>query len=201
MKIMALKVLTGMAGVGIAALLAAYWIFTGPENLDQYPPAGQSPYLLPWPARTTYLCVQSNRGIVSHREGEQFAYDFYMPVGSEVCAARAGEVTRVVQDRDGHGYQFPNNLIVVTHEDGTLGCYLHIKKDGSRVAVGDRVARGQVIAASGHVGNSMMPHLHFHVTDPATRATMPVTFADVKKDRGIPRMFKRYTSGNAESGK
>ncbi len=73
MKIMALKMLTGMAGVGIAALLAAYWIFTGPENLDQYPPAGESPYLLPWPAGTTYLCVQSNRVLPGRSIGLGFA--------------------------------------------------------------------------------------------------------------------------------
>jgi murein DD-endopeptidase MepM/ murein hydrolase activator NlpD len=194
----------GMLGVGfLLAVGAAYWIFTGPADLAQYPAAGASPYRLPWTAGQTFTCVQSNRGIVSHRGSEQFAYDFGMPLGTELRAARAGRVVRVVAEHDGHGYHWPNNLVLIEHEDGTRACYAHIRKDGSRVRVGDEVVQGQVIALSGHVGNSMMPHLHFHITDPQKKSTIPITFSDVNQDRGIPRMFKRYTSGNiapAESG-
>ncbi|HOC72030.1 MAG TPA: M23 family metallopeptidase [Candidatus Hydrogenedentes bacterium] len=181
----------------LAALAAAYFVFTGPADLETYPNAATSPYRLPYPAGKTWLCVQSNRGIVSHQKGERFAYDFAMPEESEVCAAREGEVVAVVQHHDGHGYRWPNNKVVVRHDDGTLGAYLHIRKDGSLVAEGDRVARGQAIALSGHVGNSMLPHLHFHVSDPARGETVPVSFADVARHRGVPRMFCRYTSGNA----
>lgn len=180
----------------LAALAAAYFVFTGPADLETYPDAATSPYRLPFPAGKTWLCVQSNRGIVSHRKGERFAYDFAMPEGAEVCAARSGEVVAVVQHHDGHGYRRPNNKVVVRHDDGTLGAYLHIRKDGSLVAEGERVAQGQVIALSGHVGNSTLPHLHFHVGDPARGETVPVSFADVDRHRGVPRMLFRYTSGN-----
>ena len=129
--------------------------------------------------------------------GRTYTYDFAMPEESEVCAAREGEVVAGVQHHDGHGYRWPNNKVVVRHDDGTLGAYLHIRKDGSLVAEGDRVARGQAIALSGHVGNSMLPHLHFHVSDPARGETVPVSFADVARHRGVPRMFCRYMSGNA----
>ncbi len=192
MKAVTLKIVGGALAALMVIAAGAYWFATGPVNLDQYPPAATSPYRLPYPADKTWLCVQSNRGVVSHRGGEQFAYDFAMPVGSDICAARAGEVVTVVAGHDGHGYKWPNNKVVIRHEDGTLGCYLHIKKDGSRVAVGDRVAQGQAIAASGHVGNSMMPHLHFHVSDRERKGTLPVSFSDVDRDRGVPRMFKWY---------
>ena len=109
---------------------------------------------------------------------------------------RAGVVTRIEVGHDGHGYQWPNNFIALQHDDGTIGWYLHLKKDGSQVRVGDRVLQGQVIAASGHVGNSLLPHLHFHVTDAQRNSTLPVSFQDVAKDRGVPRMFRFYTSGN-----
>ena len=56
--------------------------------------------------------------------------------------------------------------------------------------------QGQVIAESGHVGNSMLPHLHFHVADAKRTTTLPITFSDMTQDLGIPRMFKTYTSGN-----
>lgn len=180
----------------LLCLVAAYALVTGPENLAQYPDAETSPYRLPWPAGITRRCIQSNRGIVSHRRVDRFAYDFYMPVGSDICAARAGVVVRVVDHHDGNGYKWPNNVIIIEHEDKTLGCYAHIMKGGSRVVVGDKVQQGQIIAASGNVGNSMMPHLHFHVNAPDRKSTLPIAFADCKRDAGIPRMFKSYTSGN-----
>ncbi len=182
-------------------LTGLYYGFTGPHHLEQYPAANTSPYRLPWKAGIQHLCVQSNRGIVSHRGYDEFAYDFAMPVGTELCAARAGKVVRVVQEHDGHGYHWPNNLVVIQHEDGTQACYAHIQKNGSRVQVGDEVKQGQVIAASGHVGNSMLPHVHFHVTDAERTKTLPLSFADVAKDAGVPRMFKWYTSGNASAAK
>src|SRR5262245_6214933 len=116
-----------------------------------------------------------------------------MPVGSDVCAARAGLVTHVEVAHDGHGVDAPNNLITVSHEDGTFAWYLHLRQGGSYVQPGQYVRQGERLAASGNVGLSMLPHLHFRVTDAAGRL-LPVTFADVGADRGIPRMFKRYTS-------
>ncbi len=186
--------------VALAAMsIASCWTLTGPQAVEKYPPAEKSPYRLPWKAGQTHLCVQSNRGIVSHRGWQQYAYDFSMPVGTEICAARAGKVVQVVASNDGHGYHWPNNVIAIRHDDATLAYYLHIKKDGNRVNVGDSVSQGQVIALSGHVGNSMMPHLHFHVTDPERNRTLPLTFSDVSKDCGVPRMFKCYTSENAST--
>ena len=180
----------------LAGLGTCYYVATGPEAISHYPPAADSPYRLPWAGGQAHLCVQSNRGIVSHRAWERFAYDFKMAVGTKVCAARGGKVVAVIVSHDGHGHHWPNNLVAIEHEDQSLGFYLHLKKDGSRVQVGDLVKQGQVIAESGHVGNSSMPHLHFHVTDASRSTTLPITFADLSRDSGIPRMFKTYTSGN-----
>ena len=181
------------ASVGVLGLVMAYAGCTGPRDLGLYPAAAGSPYRLPWAAGVTRLCVQGNRAVVSHRGRDEFAYDFAMPVGSDVCAARGGVVERVEQSHDGRGSDRPNNLIRIRHDDGTLGWYLHIRKDGALVRVGETVAQGQRIALSGNVGRSLLPHLHFHVTD-AGRRYLRVTFADVTGDQGIPRMFKRYTS-------
>jgi murein DD-endopeptidase MepM/ murein hydrolase activator NlpD len=177
-----------------------YAFFTGPRNLSQYPPAANSPYYLPWPAGITWRCVQGNRGVVSHRGFEEFSYDFAMPVGSDVCAARAGKVSWVVDSHVGNGIRAPNNAIAIQHDDGTEAWYLHIKQHGAAVKRGDLVQRGQRIAASGNVGRSMMPHLHFHVSAPNVNH-IPFTFTDVSTDRGIPRMFKSYTSQNTAPSK
>ncbi len=185
-----------LLAVTAVAVIVALVLSRGPRELDRYPPAGASRYRLPWPGGVGHLCVQGNHGIVSHHEGEEFAYDFAMPVGSPVSAARAGEVSGVEQDREGYGPGQLGNAVTIDHEDGTAAVYAHIRRGGSRVRVGDRVARGQVIAESGNIGNSMMPHLHFHVYDHTGRS-VPVTFPEADADAGVPRIFRSYTSANA----
>jgi hypothetical protein len=173
-----------------------FLVRTGPRDLSLYPNPASSPYRLPWSAGITRLCIQGNRAVVSHREDGEFAYDFAMPVGSDVCAARAGVVIEVEMSNDGNGFHARNNYIVLAHGDGTFGCYHHLKQNGSYVQPGQHVRSGESIAASGNVGTSMLPHLHFHVSD-ADYNMLPVTFADVQSDAGIPRMFHRYISGNS----
>jgi murein DD-endopeptidase MepM/ murein hydrolase activator NlpD len=179
----------------LLVLSLAYVLCTGPRDLALYPPAAESPYRLPWPAGESHLCVQGNRGVVSHRGFEEFAYDFTMPVGSDVLASRGGVVQRIEVSHDGHGFDMPNNLIIIDHGDGTRGCYLHLRQGGSYVAAGDRIVQGQRIAASGHVGRSMLPHLHFHVVN-GKGDTLPISFAEVGSDRGVPRMGRTYLSRN-----
>ena len=190
-------------GLGALLLLATvlYVGCTGPRDLALYPEAGSSPYRLPWEAGETHRCIQGNRAVVSHRGRDEFAYDFLMPVGTKVCAARSGVVTRVEQSHDGHGTSMPNNLVVVQHGDGSLGWYLHLKQNGALVHEGERVQQGQALALSGNVGRSLCPHLHFHLTD-AYRVYQRVTFSDVDAttDLGIPRMFKAYTAAGPGGG-
>ncbi|MEQ2010416.1 MAG: M23 family metallopeptidase [Limisphaerales bacterium] len=180
----------------LVLLSASCCIFTGPRDLARYPARVTSPYKLPWPAGVKWLCIQSNRGIVSHRGAGEFAFDFLMPEGSDVCAARGGMVTAVLVSHDGHGLKAPNNYLAIAHGDGTSGWYLHLRKDGSLVRVGERVEQGRRIAKSGHVGRSLAPHLHFQVRDDTLRTTIPISFADVGEHAGVPRMGFHYTSGN-----
>ncbi|MFA7693074.1 MAG: M23 family metallopeptidase [Candidatus Hydrogenedentes bacterium] len=189
-----IKILVPFLVLAFTVPLLLWLLLTGPQDLSLFPQPEDSPYFLPYPKGRSYFCVQGVRGVVSHRGTGRFAYDFLMPVGSPVCAAREGVVSRVVDEHDGHGYKHPNNLIAVTHEDGTIACYAHICKGGARVHVGESVKVGAHIADSGHVGHSMMPHLHFHVYDPSVKETVPVSFRDVNKHRGVPRMFRWYQS-------
>src|SRR4051794_27433105 len=88
-----------------------------------------------------------------------------------------------------------SQAVLVGHGGGTFAHYVHLRLGGSYVTPGQHVEQGERVAASGNVGLSMLPHLHFDVTD-AHGTLLPVTFADVHSDAGIPRMFKRYLSGN-----
>jgi hypothetical protein len=107
------RIVVAVILAGLAVALVLYLVLTGPADPTRYPAAASSPYRLPWPAGVTRLCMQSNRGIVSHRGDEEYAYDFAMPAGSVFCAARAGVVVEVVDVWDGNGTQWPNNDIIV----------------------------------------------------------------------------------------
>jgi murein DD-endopeptidase MepM/ murein hydrolase activator NlpD len=180
--------------LGLALLGTLLDGVTGPQDPASYPDRATSPYLLPWAGGERHLCAQGNRGLVSHRESDgEHAWDFAMPVGTPVHAARAGTVRRVVDTNEGNGPDRPNNLVAIDHGDGTVGWYLHLMKGGARVTVGERVEQGQLVALSGHVGRSMFPHLHVHVTRDGR--TIPISFRDVEGD-GIPRMLRGYASGN-----
>jgi hypothetical protein len=58
------------------------------------------------------------------------------------------------------------NYISLDLGGGRFALYEHLKPGSLRVKVGDRVRRGDVIAALGNTGSSSSgPHLHFHVSD------------------------------------
>jgi hypothetical protein len=113
----------GLGAIALTLLVSAtlFMLCTGPHDLDRYPPAQSSPYRLPWAGGVTRLCIQGNRAIVSHRDWEEFAYDFAMPVGSDVRAARGGTVVEMDVEHDGNGLHAENNYVTVDHGDGSFG--------------------------------------------------------------------------------
>lgn len=143
---------------------------------------GESPYVLPYPPGRSYRLVQAYcYPYGGHRD--QLAYDFEMPIGDDVTAARAGVVRKVRQDlSDTGGESDPgqHNHILILHADGTVALYGHLKQHSVAVEEGQEVAQGQRIAASGNSGNTLgEPHLHFGVYEfwPATeRFDVPVNF-------------------------
>ena len=53
------------------------------------------------------------------------------------------------------------NFLWVLHQDGTLGRYVHMPKNGIVPQQADFVRRGELVATIGVVGRSSGPHLHF----------------------------------------
>lgn len=138
-------------------------------------------YRLPYPVGDSYPVLQGPGGNFSH--GGRIAFDFDMPEGSIICAARGGKVVGVIDHYDGGGadeaHRLRNNQVVIQHNDGTLASYGHIQKNGALVRLGAVVRAGEQIARSGNVGYSSKPHLHFEVhwpRDGNTRSNMPVRF-------------------------
>ncbi|HTQ30749.1 MAG TPA: M23 family metallopeptidase [Opitutaceae bacterium] len=140
-------------------------------------------YLLPYAAGEQHELKQGYLGDFSHNPGSQneYAYDFAMPVGTVVCAARDGVVVGVRQGSDVGGptpaFRNCGNYVIIRHRDGTYAEYVHLKKNGALVALGSDVRAGQPIAISGATGFTSGPHLHFavfRVLDGYKRETLPV---------------------------
>jgi murein DD-endopeptidase MepM/ murein hydrolase activator NlpD len=128
------------------------------KNLDTYS------YNLPFDEGTKHRIVQGYGGLFSHKNIA--ALDFSMPEGTPVCAAREGIIYKFKDDSDEGGpfpyFQRKANFIIVKHNDGSFGCYWHLKKEGVAVKNGF-VAKGQLIGYSGSTGFILRPHLHFSV--------------------------------------
>lgn len=83
-------------------------------------------------------------------------YDWAAPRGSPVLAANAGRVVLVAE------HFFAGRLVVLDHGLSLFTHYYHLEE--SRVAVGERVGRGQPIGSVGATGRATGPHLHFAVS-------------------------------------
>lgn len=146
-------------------------------------------YQLPFGRGETYKLGQGYGGEFSHSGRSEYALDFMMPEGTPVLAAREGVVIMAQDESDRGGpsrkYSDDSNYIVIRHEDGTLGEYAHLQKNGVLVEIGQKVKRGDKIGLSGNTGFSSGPHLHFmvtKVTEDGTSQSLPIRF---RSGRGI----------------
>ncbi|WP_375579165.1 M23 family metallopeptidase [Marivirga tractuosa] len=154
------------------------------------------PYLLPYQHGKRVRVGQGNNGAGTHRGIN--AIDFNLEIGDSVFAARSGLVIEVKEDSNTGGndpkYEPYGNFVKVYHEDGTLGSYVHLVQDGSLVAKGDKIEKGQLIGISGNTGWSSGPHLHFMVAQNKNfqNFTLPIKFLNHKEELFIPLESKSY---------
>lgn len=146
----------------------------------------QGAYRLPYPRLPTRKLLQGNNGPYGHTGHAQFAFDFLMPIGSPILAARDGKVVATeAKFPDGTRVPGEENFVVVQHADSTFGRYYHLTQGGVRVSVGRLVVAGDTVGLSGNSGASAGPHLHFDVTRSCREwgcQTIPVVFIDAGSD-------------------
>lgn len=147
------------------------------------------PGLLSWPfpEGRTYEIIQGYGGSFSHQSAySRHALDFRLAVGDTISAADDGLVVGVIEGYDVGGddpkYRPYANFITLYHpHTGLLTQYVHLEPNGSFVAVGDTVARGEPIGLAGLTGFTNVQHLHFNVLVPDSAEGMvsfPAVFAD-----------------------
>lgn len=147
-----------IAILAIVFVFLLYYSTSVTKNIDNYT------YALPFKKGTRHKVIQGYGGVFTHRFIA--ALDFEMPVGTPVYAARGGIIYSYKDDSNEGGllpkYKNKANFIIIKHNDGTFGCYWHLKKDGVLVKNG-QVSEGQLIGFSGATGQVFSPHLHFSV--------------------------------------
>lgn len=125
-------------------------------------------YNFPFLKNGNYRITQGPGGAFSHHD--MFAYDFQMPMGTPVVAARDGVVALIKTDSSVGGADKAliedANFISVYQEDGSIANYFHLSQNGSAVKEGQRIKKGDIIGYSGNTGFTSGPHLHFEVVQP-----------------------------------
>lgn len=161
-------------------------------------------YALPYPHGLTFSVLQGFHGAFSHKGSNEFAVDFDCPVATPVLAAREGVIVVANAEAQTSGttpdyldYR-RTNFVIVMHDDGTLGEYMHLAPSSVGVKPGQRVGRRQILALSGNTGFSSTPHLHFQVMtaadDGIAARSFPFQLA-IRPDKvEEPALGRRYAS-------
>ncbi|MFG6656771.1 M23 family metallopeptidase [Scandinavium sp. M-37] len=120
---------------------------------------------------------------VTHRFAQHEGTDYAAPRLTPVLASEVG----IVVEADAH--PFAGNYVVLQHPGGWRSRYLHLDK--IIVTVGQKVARGNLIALSGNTGRSTGPHLHFelswrgHLVDGEKYLSSSAHYANIPSQQAI----------------
>lgn len=139
--------------------------------------------------------------------------------GKEIIAIADGEVVDCFAGFPEHSLGYPNkmtkeeydkleekygpiaricgNYVVIKHLHDEYSLYCHMIPASLRVNKGDIVKQGQVIGRLGNSGNSICPHLHFHLMDGKNIMNargLPCSFTNIKS------VFNQYVDFPEEDG-
>jgi hypothetical protein len=126
----------------------------------------------------------------SSHVGEGQSNEEYHCFGQPIVAPAAGVVVEAVGDLDDNvpgqsDRAHPaGNHVVLDHGHGEYSLLAHFRKGTLKVAKGDTLKAGALLAECGNSGNSSEPHLHFHLQNG------PELF----KAAGLPAQFQHYVA-------
>jgi murein DD-endopeptidase len=97
-----------------------------------------------------------------------YAAPVYAAANGVVALVREGVPDRIPLDASSapiiQATEAPGNVIVLDLGHGRFATYAHLKVGSVRVAPGDHVVAGQMLAQIGNSGNTKAPHLHFQIS-------------------------------------
>lgn len=118
-----------------------------------------------------------------HMSYSQGGIDFKMGVGTSLPACMAGTVEHIPDNGTG------GRTIVIRDGSGWSSWYLHLSgyvaANGSKVKIGDTIAKSGGARGADGAGSSTGPHLHWHLVNPSGQRVDP----------------QKYASGSGGSGK
>lgn len=175
-------------------------------------------YFMPdLPVSGEWLISQGHNGEITHQADWRYAWDFvvtdedgktYANSGQEledfhcfrlpVTAPLDGEVVLVVDSipnnkiGDVNLAQNWGNTIILNHGEGFFSSFSHLESHTARVAKGDKVKRGEILALCGNSGRSPEPHLHFQfqATDQLGDKTLLYPFGFFLESNGGAPLLK-----------
>ena len=113
------------------------------------------PSIMPTPGWLTSQFSKSRSHPLLHISRPHEGIDVAAPMGAPIIAPASGVVTKVAYE-NGYG-----NTLEIDHGNGIVTRYAHCSKIDVRS--GQRVTRGQRIAAVGSTGLATGPHLHYEI--------------------------------------
>ena len=172
--------------------------------LEHYEKADNNLYILPFEVDKEYRVSQGNCGWITHQPecssispngikklcGDlRYAYDFAIPIGDKIVAARDGTVVNVEEQFSNLDYaNGQENFVAIEHDDGSVASYAHLSPNGALVENGAKVKQGQIIGIAGNSGyTGGAPHLHFQVLVPPFDKCTPEEYSGCKT---IPVLFR-----------
>ncbi|MFT3807925.1 M23 family metallopeptidase [Arenimonas sp.] len=146
------------------------------------------------------------------KSGEMFAGSFarnedWFGFGRPILSVGDGVVVAVANDEpDNRSFDQSRlaaepmvlfgNYVLVDHGHGEFGVYAHARQGSVRVRPGQRVARGETLAAIGASGSAFFPHLHFQLQSaPGIDAEgLPSYFDGFSRVIGTARMARQQAT-------
>jgi murein DD-endopeptidase MepM/ murein hydrolase activator NlpD len=113
------------------------------------------PSIMPTPGWLTSQFSRSRAHPLLHISRPHEGIDVAAPMGAPIIAPASGVVTKVAYE-NGYG-----NTLEIDHGNGIVTRYAHCSRIDVRS--GQRVTRGQRIAAIGSTGLATGPHLHYEI--------------------------------------
>jgi urea transporter len=177
-----------------------------------------------------WTVTQGHDGEHTHKEGWGKAFDFalkdnesgtydsdgllcenYYCYDKPVIAPADGIVEEITDNIDDNEIGKVNtvnnwgNSVIIKHIPGIYTQMSHLKKGSFRVAKGDFVKQGDIIAHCGNSGRSPLPHLHFQVQASPVLGSKTIDypfayFYENEKKQQLLRQFVRPAEGAVISG-